>query len=201
MQLIAKLPDGSSIVRVVSGWPENIRSALQALDQLLTVDQGSAVSAENQSGHAEPGLPSQPARTASQPATPAIPTAGPARRAKAEKLRFQHKAALEAKPTKACVICGKDYGPRSPIQKCCSKECVTEKNRRYARQHHAENRTPRRAALGLTKETRHAALGVKPPSRLDLIRAADRKLTGAEPDPVEQMGRVADRERMVRGED
>lgn len=37
-----------------------------------------------------------------------------------------------------CTICGKPYLKRAPVQKTCSPECQTAKNRAYAQEHRAE---------------------------------------------------------------
>jgi hypothetical protein len=49
-------------------------------------------------------------------------------------------AVAKAKPGYSmakCIICGKDFERKSPIQKCCSAECVAEKNRRYQKDYNA----------------------------------------------------------------
>lgn len=58
-----------------------------------------------------------------------------------------------------CAICGKSYLKRSPIQKTCSPECTTAKNRAYARAKYAG--------------TEGAA---QPKDRLNRIKEIDKKL-------------------------
>jgi hypothetical protein len=112
----------------------------------------------------------------------------------------QHKAALEAKPTRNCIICGNPFTPHGP-QKCCSQKCTVEKDRKYAREHYHKTQ----ATAG--KTTRHNTPATPAPatapqkSRLDALRAAGVRMGITEPDPVEQRGRVADRERMACEED
>ena len=113
------------------------------------------------------------------------------------------KATKKAKPvpaakpsgkTKACVICGKVFAPKTS-EKTCGPKCRKEKEQKYAREWYEKKaghpvRQKTVEAPALTKEARKKML-MESAARMGL----------REPDPVQGIGETAKRERFACGEE
>ena len=81
-----------------------------------------------------------------------------------------------------CEICGKPYTARGN-QKTCSEPCTREKNRRYARAMYAKTVAARRPKPSVTKLPKKDLEHPASPPR--------------EPDPVQQISELAERQRQI----
>ena len=55
---------------------------------------------------------------------------------------------------KICVICGKEFNPKSNRQKCCCKKCTIENNKECEKLYYEENKEKRKKYLEKNKEKR-----------------------------------------------
>jgi len=125
---------------------------------------------------AEP-VPAAPARAVAAVAQPPKPKAVPAPKA--------------AHKVKACVVCGKEFSPKTSELTCsepCRNERLLQQKRAYAKTTGHPARQEKREALGLTKE-----------ARKQMLLDAAARMGLREKDPVEQMSRVAARENQDMG--
>lgn len=111
--------------------------------------------AERELVHGAPHIVSKP--KAAKKATPRVAKATPVVSPVAPATKDKPKFAVQG----TCTICGKTYLKRSPVQKTCSPECTSEKNKAYARAKYAEKSAP---------------AGDAPGDRLSRIKAIDKKL-------------------------
>jgi predicted nucleic acid-binding Zn ribbon protein len=87
-----------------------------------------------------------------------------------------------AHKVKACVVCGKEFAPKTS-ELCCSPECKLkreqEQKRAYAKKVYVPARQAKRQALGLTKDAKA--------ERLAMLKQVATRMHLREPDPVEAL--------------
>lgn len=102
MKLIAKLHGGGHLVEITDGEATELMAALATVDRILNIEVPSQ-DVNERDGSKRPPQPRPPAKLAVAQPTP-------------------------AGKTKACVVCGKQFAPRTGA-KCCGQDCSAKRLR------------------------------------------------------------------------